>query len=119
MPAKKILTALPKMAKAAQSPDLKAPFEKHDRETEGHVERLEKVFGLLDQSPKGTKCELIEGLVKEGQRASRSSKIRRLSMLRCWRLRSRSSLEGILLSWPLSGFAPFVEGALSGRTMSS
>ncbi len=64
---KKILTALPKMAKAAQSPDLKAAFEKHERETEGQVERLEKVFGLLDQSPKGKKCEAIEGLVKEGQ----------------------------------------------------
>ena len=64
---KKILTALPKMAKAAQSPDLKAAFEKHERETEGQVERLEKVFALLDQSPKGKKCEAIEGLVKEGQ----------------------------------------------------
>ena len=64
---KKILTALPKMAKAAQSPDLKAAFEKHEGETQGQVERLEKVFGLLDQSPKGKKCEAIEGLVKEGQ----------------------------------------------------
>ena len=64
---KKILTALPKMAKAAQSQALKAAFEKHERETEGQVERLEKVFGLLDQSPKGKKCEAIEGLVKEGQ----------------------------------------------------
>ena len=44
---KKILTALFKMAKAAQSPDLKPAFEKHERETEGQVERPEKVFGLL------------------------------------------------------------------------
>jgi ferritin-like metal-binding protein YciE len=64
---KKILTALPKMAKAAQSPDLKAAFEKHKRETEGQIKRLEKVFGVLDQSPRGKKCEAIEGLVKEGQ----------------------------------------------------
>jgi len=64
---KKILTALPKMAKAAQSADLKAAFEKHERETEGQVARLEKVFGLIDQTPKGKKCEAIEGLVKEGQ----------------------------------------------------
>lgn len=64
---KKILTALPKMAKAAQSVDLKAAFEKHERETEGQVNRLEKVFGLLEQTPKGKKCEAIEGLVKEGQ----------------------------------------------------
>jgi ferritin-like metal-binding protein YciE len=64
---KKILTALPKMAKAARSPDLKAAFEKHERETEGQVNRLEKVFGLLEQTSKGKKCEAIEGLVKEGQ----------------------------------------------------
>ena len=64
---KKILTTLPKMAKAAQSPDLKAAFEKHARETEGQVSRLEKVFSLLEQTPKGKKCEAIEGLVKEGQ----------------------------------------------------
>jgi ferritin-like metal-binding protein YciE len=64
---KKILTALPKMAKAAQSPDLKAAFEKHQRQTEKQVERLESIFGLLDQSPRGKKCPAIEGLVKEGQ----------------------------------------------------
>jgi ferritin-like metal-binding protein YciE len=64
---KKILTALPKMAKAAQSRDLKAAFEKHERETQGQVDRLEKIFGLLEQTAKGKKCEAIEGLVKEGQ----------------------------------------------------
>jgi ferritin-like metal-binding protein YciE len=64
---KKILVALPKMAKAAQSADLKAAFEKHERETEGQVNRLEKIFGLLEQTPKGKKCEAIEGLIKEGQ----------------------------------------------------
>ena len=71
---KKILVALPKMAKAAQSPDLKAAFQKHERETEGQVARLEKVFALLDQSPKGKKCEAIEGLVKEGQEAIKEFK---------------------------------------------
>jgi ferritin-like metal-binding protein YciE len=64
---KKILTALPKMAKAAKSPDLKAAFQKHERETQGQVDRLEQVFSLLDQSPKGKKCPAIDGLVKEGQ----------------------------------------------------
>src|SRR6266700_349140 len=44
---KQILRALPKMAKAAQSKDLRAAFEKHHGETEGHVERLEQVFELL------------------------------------------------------------------------
>jgi ferritin-like metal-binding protein YciE len=71
---KKILTALPKMAKAAQSSDLKAAFQKHERETEGQVNRLEKVFGLLEQTPKGKKCEAIEGLVKEGQEGMKEFK---------------------------------------------
>src|SRR5262249_10017831 len=64
---KKILATLPKMAKAAQMPELKAAFEKHERETEGQVARLVKIFDLLDQAPKGKKCEAIEGLLKEGQ----------------------------------------------------
>ena len=64
---KKILSTLPKMAKAAQSPDLKAAFEKHRGETEGQVSRLEKVFGLIDENPQGKTCEAIMGLVKEGE----------------------------------------------------
>ena len=62
----KILKALPKMAKAAHSEQLKAAFEKHLRETEGHVSRLEKVFKLIDAAPKGKKCEAIEGIIEEG-----------------------------------------------------
>ena len=62
----KILKALPKMAKAAQSEELKAAFEKHLKETEGHVSRLEKVFKLIDTAPKGKKCEAIEGIIEEG-----------------------------------------------------
>jgi ferritin-like metal-binding protein YciE len=63
---KKILTALPKMAKAAQSDDLKAAFEKHEKQTEEHVARLEKVFALIDTAPRGKKCEAIEGIIEEG-----------------------------------------------------
>jgi ferritin-like metal-binding protein YciE len=62
----KILKALPKMAKAAQSNELKAAFAKHLRETEGHVSRLQKVFKLIDTAPKGKKCEAIEGIIEEG-----------------------------------------------------
>src|ERR1700683_3750020 len=62
----KILKALPKMAKAAHSDELKAAFQKHLRETEGHVSRLEKVFKLIDVAPKGKKCEAIEGIIEEG-----------------------------------------------------
>jgi ferritin-like metal-binding protein YciE len=54
------------MAKAASSEDLKAGFEEHLKQTEGHVERLEKIFDGLDKSPKGKKCKAMEGLVEEG-----------------------------------------------------
>jgi ferritin-like metal-binding protein YciE len=64
---KKILTALAKMAKAAQSEDLKAAFEKHEGETEEHVARLEKVFKAIGQSPKGKTCDAIMGLIEEGK----------------------------------------------------
>lgn len=64
---KKILSALPKMAKAAQSPVLKAAFEKHEGETEAQVERLEQVFELVGVAARGKKCEAIEGIIDEGK----------------------------------------------------
>lgn len=64
---KKILSALPKMAKAAQSKELKAAFEKHETETEEHVARLEKVFEELDEAARGKTCEAIMGIIEEGQ----------------------------------------------------
>ena len=64
---KKILATLPKMTKAAQSPDLKKAFEKHREETEGHVQRLEQVFGLIEAKPQGKTCDAILGIVKEGE----------------------------------------------------
>jgi ferritin-like metal-binding protein YciE len=64
---KKILTSLPKMAKAAHSSELKAAFEKHEKETEGHVERLERVFAIIDEPARGKTCEAINGIVDEGK----------------------------------------------------
>jgi ferritin-like metal-binding protein YciE len=64
---KKILTALPKMEKAARSPELKKAFEKHRGETVGQVERLEQVFGLIDEKPQGKACDAIMGIIKEGE----------------------------------------------------
>lgn len=61
-----LLKALPKMAKAASSEELRQGFEEHLEQTRGHVERLEKIFKSLDESPKGKKCMGMEGLVKEG-----------------------------------------------------
>jgi len=62
-----ILKALPKMIKKATSPDLKQGFEKHLKETEGHVERLEKIFQELEESPKGKKCKGMEGIIADGK----------------------------------------------------
>ncbi len=71
---KKILTALPKMAKAAQNEDLKAAFEKHERETEGQVSRLEEIFNLIDAKPQGKTCEAINGIIEEGQETMKDFK---------------------------------------------
>ena len=64
---KKILSALPKMAKAAQSQDLKAAFEKHHGETEAQVMRLEQVFKSIGQTPKAKTCDAIMGILDEGK----------------------------------------------------
>ena len=61
-----LLKALPKMAKAASSDELRTGFEEHLEQTKGHVQRLEEIFESLDESPKGKKCVGMEGLVKEG-----------------------------------------------------
>jgi ferritin-like metal-binding protein YciE len=71
---KKILSALPKMAKAAQSEDLKAAFEKHETETEEHVARLEKVFEEIEQAPRGKSCDAIRGIIEEGQEVMKEFK---------------------------------------------
>ncbi|MEK1900274.1 MAG: ferritin-like domain-containing protein, partial [Rhizobium sp.] len=64
---KQILKALPKMARAAQSEDGKAGFLKHRDETQGQIERLEQVFGLLDKPARGKTCEAIQGIIAEGE----------------------------------------------------
>ena len=61
-----LVKALPKMAKAATSEELRSGFEEHLEQTKEHVQRLEKIFELLDESPKGKKCKGMEGLIEEG-----------------------------------------------------
>jgi ferritin-like metal-binding protein YciE len=63
---KKILSTLPKMAKAVHNKELKAAFEKHHGETEGHIERLEQVFAIINQKPQGKTCAAIVGITEEG-----------------------------------------------------
>jgi ferritin-like metal-binding protein YciE len=64
---KKIMGALPKMAKAAQNDQLRAAFEKHLEETEGQVERLEAVFDEINARPQGKTCDAIMGILEEGK----------------------------------------------------
>jgi ferritin-like metal-binding protein YciE len=64
---RQILKALPKMAKAATSPDLKAGFEQHLAETEVQVERLQQVFELLGKPARGKTCDAILGIIEEGK----------------------------------------------------
>jgi len=67
--------ALPKMAKAATSQELRAGFEEHLTQTRGHVERLEKIFSELSEKPTGKKCKGMEGLVKEGKQIIEEEKL--------------------------------------------
>jgi ferritin-like metal-binding protein YciE len=64
---KQILKALPKMAKAASSEQLRAAFEKHHDETEGQVERLEQIFELIGKPARGKTCDAILGILDEGK----------------------------------------------------
>jgi ferritin-like metal-binding protein YciE len=61
-----IIEALPKMEKAATLPALKQAFNTHFRQTKEHVQRLEQIFNSLGQSPRGQKCQGMEGIIKEG-----------------------------------------------------
>lgn len=63
----RLTDALPKMADAASSSELKQAFQSHLEETKNHVQRLEQAFKLLDQSADRESCEAMKGLVKEGE----------------------------------------------------
>jgi ferritin-like metal-binding protein YciE len=63
---KQITKALPKLAKAAKSPELRAAFESHLQETIGHVERLDEIFETLGRSPRGKVCHGMQGVIEEG-----------------------------------------------------
>jgi len=64
---RQLTRALPKLAKAASSPDLREAFEAHLKETEGHVDRLEQVFASLDEEVRGKHCDGIAGIIEEGK----------------------------------------------------
>lgn len=62
---RKILKSLPKMARAAQAPELKTAFEHHRQQTEGQIERLQRVFEIIGKNPRGKTCDAIEGILAE------------------------------------------------------
>lgn len=62
-----ILKSLPKMARAAQSEELKAAFQKHKEQTEGQIERLQQVFEIIGKPARGKTCDAIEGILAEGE----------------------------------------------------
>jgi ferritin-like metal-binding protein YciE len=64
---KQLIKALPKMAKAASSTELRAAFEAHLEETRGHVDRLEQVFESLEEKVRGKHCDGIAGIIEEGK----------------------------------------------------
>jgi ferritin-like metal-binding protein YciE len=64
-----LVKALPKMAKAANSPKLKSAFTNHLKVTEGHINRLEEILTKLDEKPGGKTCKAMQGLVEEGKEA--------------------------------------------------
>ncbi len=64
---RKILRALKKMQRAAQSEELKAAFEKHHGQTEGQIERLQQVFEQIGKAPRGKTCDAIDGIIAEGE----------------------------------------------------
>jgi len=63
---KQLVKALPKMAKGASSEALRAAIEEHLEQTKGQVERLEKIFTLVDKTPRAEHCKAMEGLIQEG-----------------------------------------------------
>jgi ferritin-like metal-binding protein YciE len=64
---KQLTKALPKLAKAATSPKLRAAFETHLQETQGHIDRLEQVFESIEEKVRGKHCEGIAGIIEEGK----------------------------------------------------
>lgn len=62
---KQLVKALPKLVKAAHSSDLQKAFQDHLKQTEGHVERIERIFSDLEGSPRGKKCVGMEGIIEE------------------------------------------------------
>jgi ferritin-like metal-binding protein YciE len=89
---KKILKALPKMAKKANSPKLAKAFEMHVAETEAQVDRLEQVFELMGKAPRGKTCPAIDGIIEEGEEIMKEAKDQQCVTPACWQPLRPSSI---------------------------
>ena len=102
---RQLLKALPKMAKAAQSPDLKAAFTAHRAETETQVERLQQVFAILGKRAAGQTCEAIQGLIEECEElleeATQPSAVRDAGLIACGQAVEHYEMAryGTLVAW--------------------
>jgi ferritin-like metal-binding protein YciE len=101
---KAILKALPKMAKKASSSKLQAAFTKHQKETEGQVERLEKVFEIIGKRARGKDCPAIDGILEEGQEVMKEAEddtIRDAAMLAAAQAVEHYEISryGTLIAW--------------------
>ena len=72
---KQLTNVLPKLRKAATSPDLAMAFEDHLQVTQNQIARLEQIFQLLDEKPEAKKCEGMEGLIKEGESVIKDTEV--------------------------------------------
>ena len=93
---KQIYKSLPKMAKAANSDQLRAAFEKHHDETEGQIERLEQIFEQIGKPARGKKCDAIEGILDEGTEIMDEYKVSPRSTPACWLPPKPSSITKFL-----------------------
>src|ERR1022692_74591 len=89
---RRVVKALPKMAKAATCPDLQTAILSHLKEAEGHVKKLEQIFQSLDEKAKGQTCKDTVGLLEEGDEIEVAFKARRPSTRRCSRPRRKSNI---------------------------
>src|ERR1700735_1634400 len=102
---RQIMKALPKMAKAAQSPDLKAAFQTHREETQGQIELLQQAFEALGKRAKGITCEAINGLIEECEElleeAKEPSPVRDAGLVACAQAVEHYEIAryGSLIAW--------------------
>jgi ferritin-like metal-binding protein YciE len=101
---KQILRALPKMAKKATAPELKQGFEKHREETQDQIERLERIFDMIEAPARGVRCDAIEGILEEGKEVMeevQDDKVRDAGMLAAAQAVEHYEISryGTLIAW--------------------